>query len=307
MKSMIPDLEQQKTVSFDDAYDRYEQIRDRLPPAVPHLPVRRAASLLETTDNYDGYLFDSFGVLNVGETAIAGAAECLHELRRRNKPFCILTNAASYTSAQAFDKYRKLGLDVSQNEILSSRDVLFSHVNKLFPGCRWGAIAAKEDTFSDTVVDIAQFDDPAADWDGFDGILFLSAARWTDEKQERLIRFLRNRPRPVLVGNPDLVAPREGGLTVEPGYWSHDIQDRTGIEVHFFGKPYENAFQAAATRIGASRIAMIGDTLHTDILGGQAAGLDTVLVTDHGLFKARPVDSFIRQSGIAPTWIIPSI
>lgn len=52
---------------------------------------------------------------------------------------------------------------------------------------------------------------------------------------------------------------------------------------------------------------MIGDTLHTDILGGQAAGLDTVLVTDHGLFKARPVDSFIRQSGIAPTWIIPSI
>ena len=30
---------------------------------------------------------------------------------------------------------------------------------------------------------------------------------------------------------------------------------------------------------------MVGDGLYTDILGGLAAGLGTVLVTDHGLLK----------------------
>ena len=32
------------------------------------------------------------------------------------------------------------------------------------------------------------------------------------------------------------------------------------------------------------RLAMVGDTLHTDVLGGAAAGCRSVLVTDHGLF-----------------------
>jgi glycerol 3-phosphatase-2 len=52
---------------------------------------------------------------------------------------------------------------------------------------------------------------------------------------------------------------------------------------------------------------MIGDTLHTDILGGQAAGFGTILVTRHGLFAKHPVETYIRQSGIVPTWIIPTI
>ena len=32
---------------------------------------------------------------------------------------------------------------------------------------------------------------------------------------------------------------------------------------------------------------MVGDSLHTDILGGAAAGMTTVLITDHGLFRGR--------------------
>jgi len=104
-----------------------------------------------------------------------------------------------------------------------------------------------------------------------------------------------------------LVAPREEGLTVEPGYWAHDIQDRTGIEVQYFGKPFGLAFELASERIGKPKLAMIGDTLHTDILGGQAAGCDTILITDHGLFNGKPIQSYIDDSGIHPTWIMSSI
>ena len=295
----------QKTIPFAMAIARYEAIRDRLPPATTPVQARHAACLLDTIDHFDGYLFDSFGVLNVGDTAIAGAAECLTELRRRQKPFCILTNAASYTSAEAFHKYQRLGLDVRPDEILSSRDVLFRHLETRYPGLRWGAIAAAEDTFADTTSDLCHLH--GVDWDAVEGFLFLSAARWSEADQEHLIAALLRKPRPVLVGNPDLVAPREGGLSVEPGFWAHDLQDRTGIPVGYFGKPFPEAFSAAAERIGPGRLAMVGDTLHTDILGGQAAGHDTILVTRHGLFADRAVEPFIQQSGITPTWIIPTI
>lgn len=302
--AQYPDL--QKRIPFDLAFSRYEAIRPRLPQTAAPGVGRPAKGLLDTLEFYDGYLFDSFGVLNVGDSAIAGAADCLQALRRCDKPFCILTNAASYTSAEAFHKYARLGLDARADEIVSSRDVLFRHLALQYPGRSWGAIAAAEDRFADSPVPMHHLDE-LADWDSAEGFLFLSAARWREADQDRLVQSLLRKPRPVLVGNPDLVAPREDGLTVEPGFWAHDLQDRTGIAVGFFGKPFAEAFILAANRIGAGRLAIVGDTLHTDILGGQAAGLGTILVTDHGLFKGRDVAPFVRASGIAPDWIIPTI
>ena len=79
----------------------------------------------------------------------------------------------------------------------------------------------------------------------------------------------------------------------------------------FYGKPFGNAFSEVARRfepaVDRHRIAMIGDSFHTDILGGAAAGWRTVLVTDHGLVKDLDVDALMQSSGIVPDFIIPSI
>ena len=297
----------QKTINFDVAYGRYEEIRDRLPIARSISQSSITENLLTIAPLYDGYLFDSFGVLNVGETPVDGAAEVLQELRNLGKPFCVLTNAASYTCSDACIKYQKLGLDVRIEEILSSRDVLFHDIPNKVKLNAWSAIAAKDDFFSDTVVPVNQLIDDVQDWDTAEGILFLSSSRWSQSNQDRLVASLLRKPRPVLVGNPDLVAPRENGLTIEPGYWAHDLQDKTGILIKYYGKPYSLAFELAAKRMSTNNLVMIGDTLHTDILGGQAAGFDTALVTDHGLFKNKPIRSYIDASGIHPTWIMKSI
>ncbi len=111
------------------------------------------------------------------------------------------------------------------------------------------------------------------------------------------------------MGNPDIVAPREDGLTLEPGYYAHDLHRRTGIKPEFYGKPYANIFDLVFDRISPdtpkSRIAMVGDTLHTDVLGGAAYGVQTVLIENHGLFAGNDVDGFIKHSGIIPNWICP--
>ncbi|XAT57183.1 HAD-IIA family hydrolase [Rhodobacteraceae bacterium IMCC1335] len=298
---------QQKTITFHAAFDRYEAIRDRLPSVVVQQASRQATCLDEMVDYYEGFLLDSFGVLNVGNSAIEGAARVLEDLRLRHIPFRILTNAASYTSQDAFHKYKHLGLDIRRDEIISSRDTLFANLSEYSQISQWAAIATPQDEFQDTKQDVSNLFEVSGSWDDVPAFLFLTAENWTQAHQDRLIESLLRHPRPVIVGNPDLVAPRENGLTIEPGFWAHDLRDKTQADVVFFGKPYHHAFDIALNAWGAGHYAMVGDTLHTDILGGQAVGLDTICLTQHGLFRNKPLAPFIARSGIMPIWTMPAL
>ncbi|GIS17855.1 MAG: hypothetical protein CM15mP119_2590 [Alphaproteobacteria bacterium] len=40
---------------------------------------------------------------------------------------------------------------------------------------------------------------------------------------------------------------------------------------------------------------MVGDSLHTDILGGAAAGLGTILITNYGLLRAHDAISCVLR------------
>lgn len=291
------------------AFARYEAIRHRLPSAVypahsVHLP-----SLEEVADHVDGFLLDAFGVLNVGETPIPGAVARLKSLRTRGKRLAVLTNAASYTREQLLAKYHRLGFDFTADEVVASRDVAVARLDTIAHGATWAAIAAAGDSFADIP---ARLVDAVADPSALataDAILFLSTARWTPSLQSALVAALRQRPRPFVIANPDLVAPREGGLTLEPGLFGHDLLDQLRVETHWFGKPFPEAFAEGIARTGLApgRLAMVGDTLHTDVLGGAAAGCRSVLVTDHGLFAGRDVQPFITASGMIPDFILPSI
>jgi ribonucleotide monophosphatase NagD (HAD superfamily) len=52
---------------------------------------------------------------------------------------------------------------------------------------------------------------------------------------------------------------------------------------------------------------MVGDSLHTDILGASAAGLQSVLLTDYGLFRDGGAPAMIRRCGIIPDWIVAGL
>jgi ribonucleotide monophosphatase NagD (HAD superfamily) len=55
------------------------------------------------------------------------------------------------------------------------------------------------------------------------------------------------------------------------------------------------------------RIAMCGDTLHTDILGAAARGWRTVLVTQDGLFSGHDTKTFSEQSDLFADWRLARI
>ena len=90
-----------------------------------------------------------------------------------------------------------------------------------------------------------------------------------------------------IIANADLVAPRENGFTLEPGFYGHELVDLGASKVQFFGKPYSEVYQLltkSLSEVPGNKIVMCGDSLHTDILGAASQGWKTVLVTKDGLF-----------------------
>lgn len=299
------------TISSSWAFERYETVRSRLPLATFPAQPEYARNLGELSDKFDAFVFDSFGVLNVGDTTIPGARERICALRAGGKQLAVLTNSATVPLAGLVGKYASLGLTFSRCEIISSREVLAGAMQPLASELTWGVAAPAVSDITELPCQCHELADNEHGFENCDGFILLSSQCWNEALQARLLKALAQRPRPLLVGNPDVVAPREDGFSLEPGAYAHSLADRLQIAPAFYGKPFSNAFAEVERRfapgIDPKRIAMIGDSLHTDILGGAAAGWRTVLVTDFGLPKDIDVDRQIDSSGIVPDFIIPSI
>ena len=290
-----------------EAFARYESVRHRMPAARPGGLGTKLDNLDALTDHIDVFLLDAFGVLNVGETAIKGVPERVAGLQKMGKQIMVVSNAAGYPHAKLLEKYKKLGYNFASENIITSRKTLL-HALQNQPPMKWGLMATQSLGLGDIEpFNMVYLADEIAAYDAAEGFVLLGSAMWTEARQALLEASLKNAHRPIYVGNPDIVAPRERGLSIEPGYFAHQLADRTGIEPLFFGKPFGNIFDLAfahLTSVDFSRTLMVGDSLHTDILGGQAAGLKTALISNYGFFAGQDVEGPIAASGIQPDYIL---
>ncbi|MDH3666130.1 MAG: HAD-IIA family hydrolase [Paracoccaceae bacterium] len=267
---------------------------------------RRIRNLGELAGEIDVFVLDGYGVLNVGASVVPGAPARVAALRAAGKRVLVLTNGATRPARDRLAKYREMGFDFADDDLISSRDALAAAMAGR-RHMRWGFAATAGSEIGSIVPQASLLGDDPADYAAMDGFALLSTGAWNRDRQALLLAALRARPRPVLVGNPDLAAPREDGFSAEPGLFAHEIEDRTEVVPQFHGKPFEGVFHMAAARIGqgvpAHRIAMVGDTLHTDVLGGAAMGWQTVLVMNHGLMKAANPDRLHEITDIRPHFI----
>ena len=298
-------------MSGDDAFMHYEHVRARLPSANFPGKFEEASDLLQIADQFDVFVFDAYGVLNVGGTPIAGAPECIQSLRDLNKQVFVLSNGASFDAPSNVKKFEGLGFQFDIEEVVSSRMAAERALENIGSAITWGAIAKEDfspDEFAQSVIKLA---DDSAIYEEVTGFLLLSTLDWNIERQQILERSMANNLRPVIVANPDIVSPRENHFGIEPGYLGHRMVELYGADVTFHGKPFPSVFElveeAVSPEIDRRRICMIGDTLHTDILGGAAQGWKTVLVSHHGMFKGLDAGHYAARSGLIPDWIVPTI
>lgn len=297
------------SLTFAEAWRCYRRAEPRLPAKPAPVAPRRIAGVAEIAGDFDLIVLDAWGVLNLGDAAIPTAAGAVAALREAGKRLLVLSNDGTSRGAEAAARHRGRGIAIADDEIVAGIDLLPEVIGALAPAAPLGIIADEPAPFpalSNTLLPLAE--DPSA-YDGVGAILFLSSDGWNRRRQRLLETSLKAHPRPLIVGNPDIASPEGGGMAAEPGYFSHTVADRTGLMPIFCGKPFAPIYARVAALhpdIAPERVLCVGDTLHTDILGGRAAGYRALLVED-GFCRGRDGLALAAESGIWPDFVAPRL
>ena len=118
---------------------------------------------------------------------------------------------------------------------------------------------------------------------------------------------------PVILANSDRFYPvSKYDVAVATGGIAKLVESMLGKKFLHFGKPDSQMFMYAYEQlvehgpINKEDILMVGDTLQTDILGGNKFGVKTMLVLS-GNTREENAESLIKSTGIIPDYICKSI
>ena len=269
-------------------------------------------SLTNILDNFDALFLDAFGVLNIGNNLISGITETINKARDKGIILIILTNGSSFSSSRKIKQLYDLGLEFSFDEIISSRDVAERFLSLNQPEGTIGVLGNKDEIIKIQNKETLNLEYNLDEFERVNSFLFLGTSNWDPLFQDLLKDALLTNPRPFFVSNPDIVAPHVNGFSIEPAFYTfHMINDGVNLPI-WFGKPFPQIFEMALERVekitgknlNLSRIGMVGDTLHTDILGANSFGVKSILMTNHGLFKNEKISHMIKSTGIIPDFIV---
>lgn len=296
-------------LGFDDAWSSYRCWEHRLPAKPAPVEPRRIAGIAEVLDQVDVVVLDAYGVLNLGSSVIPQGLDAVRAIRASGKRLCIVTNDGSQGTAAIAAKHRGRGYDFRDEEVIAGASLVGEAVAGFPDVRRWGIITQEPRPEAAITGGMTALASDKAAYDTVEGIIFMATEIWDEERQALLSDALTARPRPFIVANPDVVAPHVGGFSAEPGYYSHRIADRAGIEPVFLGKPFPGVYRLVRERfpeVDPQRILAVGDTPHTDVLGARAHGMRALLV-ESGFLAGRDSLTYSRECGILPDFIAPTI
>ncbi|MBI1362824.1 MAG: HAD hydrolase-like protein [Proteobacteria bacterium] len=270
------------------------------------------ASLADVAAGFDLILLDSYGVLSRGDGPIPQAHGAMDHLRAIGKPFRIVSNDTTALGSRILPKYVSRGFNFKQGEVVTSLDAVhtfFSGRDDLDSWAMLGAVNSPLPEVTSAMEDLVATDGEVSA--RVKNILFLIGMEWHISLQKKLEASAQGRQFGVAMGNPDIAAPVHDRLMATPGYYAERFMRTTGQSAApiVLGKPGNAVFAEALKGyegIDPARILMVGDTLHTDILGGNAMGFKTLLV-ESGIFTGQDTAAWIQKTGIVPDFVSPTI
>lgn len=265
-------------------------------------------------DKYQVVFFDAFGVLKNYKGLVDGIERTFEYLENTAKEYYIVTNDASRSPQQLADSYHEMGLKSISAECIVSSGMLAKEYLGL--KVKNGIVAYLGPENSAHYIEssglhtmpISQIND--SNMHEVSALVFLDdeGFNWSTDLN-KTVNLLRKRPIPAIVANTDYSYPLNANeISIAIGGIARMIENIVGREFIRFGKPDSQMFMFAYDLIRDRRpvskkeILMVGDTLHTDILGGNKFGLDTVLVFS-GNTLARDAETKISSTGIVPTYL----
>jgi HAD superfamily hydrolase (TIGR01450 family) len=279
----------------------------------------RTVSFKSVVKKYKAVFFDAFGVLKNHSGLIEGVESTFEYLDSKGIPYYVLTNDSSRSPDELSNWYQKRGLEcITTDKILSSGMLAMEFFKtKLANGKAVAYLGTKDsahylETAGQHTVPISEVD--LERLDHIKSFAFLDDEGFDWNKDiDKTINLLRHKNMTVIVANTDINYPvNKNDISVAIGGLADLVEQILGKKFIRFGKPdaqmfllaYERAMQDVPN-IKRNEILMVGDTLYTDIIGGNKFGLDTALVLS-GNTLPEMAKIKIGGSGIIPTYICES-
>ena len=235
---------------------------------------------------YDLAILDLWGVIHDGLAPYPGALDCMARMRASGMKLVLLSNAPR-RSKRVIHRISALGIrrgaydaivtsgDLTRRALAAREDAWHGGLGRAYyhlgPAHDWGIVSGLDyravDTLedSDFILNTGLFDDDHENVGDYGEMLRAALAR-------RL---------PMVCANPDLAVTR-GVRRVPCAGALAEAYEAMGGPTAYHGKPHAAAYAACLARypgIERRRVLAVGDSLHTDMAGAAAAGLDAVLVT----------------------------
>ena len=265
-------------------------------------------------DKYKIIFFDAFGVIKTYQGLVPGVEKTFEYLEAEKKEFYIVTNDASRSPAQLAESFHRMGLKaITAGHIISSGMLTKEYLDlKVLDGivAYLGTTDSAHYIESSGLHTLPVGEVNAGNIDKVNALIFLDDEGFDWQKDLNIaVNILRKRTIPVIVANTDRAYPLSvHDVSIAIGGIASMIESVVGKQFIRFGKPDSQMFMFAYDLIrergpiSKKDIVMVGDTLQTDILGGNKFGLDTVLVLT-GNTLPHDAETRIRATGIAPTYI----
>lgn len=275
-------------------------------------------SFLSVAVHFKAVFLDSYGVLKNYNGLIDGVQNTVTYLKDKGILVRVLTNDASRSQEQQIESFARLGLHGLQTaEVITSGQMAKHFLQHKITEGKIAYLGTENSAhyilqsglqhIAVKNIDLNNVEDISAfvflDDEGFD---------WNTDIN-KTINLLRRKNIPVIVANSDSLYPvSKNDVSIAIGGIARLVENMLGRKFIYFGKPDSQMFTYAYNRL--KRIApftkkdilMVGDNLHTDILGGNKFGVKTALVLS-GNTSENSVAQQISATGIIPDFICRSI
>ncbi|MBN1987688.1 MAG: HAD-IIA family hydrolase, partial [Prolixibacteraceae bacterium] len=278
----------------------------------------RTKSFRSVVKNYKAVFFDAFGVLKNHKGLIPDIEKTFEYLEKKGIYYYVLTNDSSRSPDELARWYQTKGLNyITTDKILSSgmlaMEFFKTKVSNGNAVAYLGTPASAHYIQSVGLNTIPVKDVDLNNLDHIESFAFLDdeGFNWNDDLN-KTINLLRKKNMTVVVANTDINYPvSRNDISVAVGGLADLVENIVGKNFIRFGKPDAQMFLLAYERalkdvqIKRNEILMVGDTLYTDIIGGNKFGLDTALVLSGNTLPSMAAIR-IGSSGIIPTYVCES-
>lgn len=228
-------------------------------------------------DPYDGFLVDLDGVVWVGRDPVPGSPEALAAMLAAGKELVFVTNNPGKPPEAYAERLAEFGVEVGPERIVTA-GIVAARLAAEAAGPGAEALVLGREPLRELVaaaglrlVDLEHATEAA--------VVVVSGFR--DFTYGHLLASKRalDAGAALVATSHDPTMPMPGGEWPGTGAILAAVEVASGKKAEIAGKPEHHLFELALSRIPtAKRVAMIGDRLSSDIAGGHAAGLDTILV-----------------------------